>query len=154
MSFFEHVEEAPADPILGITQNYNTDTFPNKVNLGVGAYRTPEGKPLVLSCIRKAELEIVNSGKFNKEYIPIDGLPEYTQAAAKLLLGENSPALKEKRVAVVQSLSGTGALRLGGEFINKFLPTETTKTSSNTPESTTKIIATLTRQTTALISME
>lgn len=121
-SFFEDVEEAPADPILGITQNYNADTFEKKVNLGVGAYRTSEGKPLVLNCIRKAEFEIVNSGKFNKEYIPIDGLPEYTTAASKLLLGENSPALKEKRVAVVQSLSGTGALRLGAEFIHKFMP--------------------------------
>lgn len=65
MSRFEKVEEAPADPILGITQNYNADTDERKVNLGVGAYRTEDGKPLVLSSVKKAEQRIVNSG-FNK----------------------------------------------------------------------------------------
>lgn len=120
MSIFAHVEEAPADPILGITQNFNADTDPRKVNLGVGAYRTEEGKPWVLPSVRKAEQDIVNSNKYNKEYIPIDGIPEFTKAASELLLGVDSPALKEKRVAVVQSISGTGALRLGGEFIHKF----------------------------------
>jgi aspartate/tyrosine/aromatic aminotransferase len=65
MSRFEKVEEAPADPILGITQNYNADSDERKVNLGVGAYRTEDGKPLVLSSVLKAEQRIVNSG-FNK----------------------------------------------------------------------------------------
>lgn len=120
MSIFAHVEEAPADPILGITQNFNADTDPRKVNLGVGAYRTEEGKPWVLPSVRKAEQDIVNSNKYNKEYIPIDGIPEFTKAASELLLGVDSPALKEKRVSVVQSISGTGALRLGGDFIHKF----------------------------------
>lgn len=126
MSVFAKVEEAPPDPILGIGQNYNEDTDERKVNLGIGAYRTEDGNPLVLNVVRKVEQQIVNSGKFNKEYIPIDGLPEFTKAAAKLILGEDSKALKEKRVAVVQSISGTGALRIGAELIRKFFPPNTT----------------------------
>lgn len=51
-SFFEHVPEAPADPILGVSVAYQADTHPNKLNLGVGAYRTDEGKPLVLNCVK------------------------------------------------------------------------------------------------------
>jgi aspartate/tyrosine/aromatic aminotransferase len=119
------VEEAPIDPILGLNQLFKNDTSPNKVNLGVGAYRTDEGKPWVLRSVLEAEKRVLAdlvAGKTDKEYIPIDGLPELTKGALKLILGGNSPALKENRVAVVQTLSGTGALRVGMEFMKKFMP--------------------------------
>jgi len=116
---FLGIEVAPPDPILGITLAFNADTHPNKVNLGVGAYRTDEGKPYVLNVVRKVEKQIANSDQ-NKEYLPIDGLPEFKSAAQKLLFHPESPALKEGRVASTQSISGTGALRIGAEFIQKF----------------------------------
>jgi aspartate/tyrosine/aromatic aminotransferase len=124
MSFFSNVTQAPPDPILGVSLAYKADTDPNKVDLGIGAYRTEEGKPYVLSAVRKAEQKIFDQ-KHNKEYLPIDGLAEFKQHTARLLYGDALNG-NEKRVAVSQSLSGTGALRLGAEFIRRFLPQGTT----------------------------
>lgn len=89
--------------------------------VGVGAYRTDEGKPYYFPVVRKAEEIILADTTANKEYLPIDGLPKFRELAVKFLLGEDHPALVEKRVCTVQSLSGTGALRLGAEFIRKYM---------------------------------
>ena len=88
----------------------------------MGAYRTDEGKPYYFPVVRKAEEIILADQTANKEYLPIDGLPKFRELASKFLLGEDHPAIVEKRVCTVQSLSGTGALRLGAEFIMKFMP--------------------------------
>ncbi|KAG0563326.1 hypothetical protein M758_8G021200 [Ceratodon purpureus] len=131
-SVFEHVQQAPEDPILGVTVAFNKDPSPLKVNLGVGAYRTEEGKPLVLDVVRKAEQQLVADRSRNKEYQPITGIAQFNKLSAKLILGANSPAIAENRVATVQVLSGTGALRVGAEFISRhyakpivFLPNPT-----------------------------
>lgn len=118
-SVFEHVQQAPEDPILGVTVAYNKDPSPLKVNLGVGAYRTEEGKPLVLDVVRKAEQQLVADRSRNKEYIPITGIAQFDKLSAKLILGADSPAIAENRVTTVQALSGTGALRVGAEFLAK-----------------------------------
>lgn len=112
---------APVDPILGTTQAYKADKDPSKMNLGVGAYRTEEEKPYVFQIVRQVEkelLEQLNSNKINKEYIPIDGHEGYVKATKKLLFGD---CPNESNIVTVQSISGTGALRVGGEFIRKFL---------------------------------
>jgi len=93
------------------------------MNLGVGAYRDDQGKPYVLNCVRKAE-ERIFSGKADHEYAPIGGVPEFNKVAANLLFGENAKEIKEERVASIQSLSGTGALRVAGLFMKRFLPNE------------------------------
>jgi len=116
-SVFASVTQAPEDPILGVTVAYNKDPSPVKVNLGVGAYRTEEGKPLVLNVVRKAEQMLVNDPSRVKEYLPITGLAEFNKLSAKLIFGSDSPAIQENRVATVQCLSGTGSLRVGGEFL-------------------------------------
>ncbi|CAI9775701.1 unnamed protein product [Fraxinus pennsylvanica] len=116
-SVFEHVVRAPEDPILGVTVAYNKDTSPLKLNLGVGAYRTEEGKPLVLNVVRRAEQMLVNNSSRVKEYLPIVGLADFNKLSAKLILGADSPAIQENRVTTVQCLSGTGSLRVGGEFL-------------------------------------
>jgi aspartate aminotransferase len=120
MSFFANVQEAPPDPILGLNAAFQADPTPNKLNLGVGAYRTEEGKPLVLSCVRKAETKILNANH-NKEYLPIDGLADFNRASAKLIFGD----LTSQRIVTVQALSGTGALRIGTAFIKSFMPEAT-----------------------------
>jgi len=130
-STFDTVPTAPVDPILGITQAYNADTSPNKVNLGVGAYRDDNGKPYVLKVVRKVEQQLANNLNIDKEYIPIDGLPDFIKLTSKLILGDNSPALKEGRVVTAQSLSGTGALRIGAAFIKQFFSQNTTILISN-----------------------
>ncbi|XP_020101330.1 aspartate aminotransferase, cytoplasmic isoform X2 [Ananas comosus] len=116
-SVFAHVAQGPEDPILGVTVAYNKDPSPVKVNLGVGAYRTEEGKPLVLNVVRKAEQMLVNDPSRVKEYLPITGLADFNKLSAKLIFGADSPAIQENRVATVQCLSGTGSLRVGGEFL-------------------------------------
>ncbi|CAK7337418.1 unnamed protein product [Dovyalis caffra] len=118
-SVFANIVRAPEDPILGVTVAYNKDSSPNKLNLGVGAYRTEEGKPLVLNVVRRAEQMLVNDNSRVKEYLPIVGLADFNKLSAKLIFGADSPAIQENRVTTVQCLSGTGSLRVGAEFLAK-----------------------------------
>lgn len=120
-SFWGQVPQGPPDAILGITEAFKRDTNVKKINLGVGAYRDDKGKPYVLSCVRKAE-EKVMKAKLDKEYIPIGGTAAFTDASAKLALGDNSAVLKNKQNVTTQSISGTGALRIGGAFLERFFP--------------------------------
>eukprot|EP00698_Gefionella_okellyi_P011659 TRINITY_DN308_c0_g1_i1.p1 TRINITY_DN308_c0_g1~~TRINITY_DN308_c0_g1_i1.p1 ORF type:complete len:423 (-),score=116.82 TRINITY_DN308_c0_g1_i1:1012-2280(-) len=124
-SFLANVPLAPPDPILGVTLAYNAETSAKKVNVGVGAYRNEEGKPWVLPVVRKVEQKLAADASLNKEYLPIEGLKAFLDVTGKLLYGADSIALKENRVAVCQSLSGTGALRLGADFIARFFPAGT-----------------------------
>ena len=109
----------PEDPILGVTIAYNNDPNPKKVNLGVGAYRCDNGKPWVLPSVRQAEAALLDK-KLNHEYLPIVGHQDFVKCATELAFGKESQLLEDKRVAAVQSLSGTGALRVAGEFIKRF----------------------------------
>ena len=88
---------------------------------GVGAYRDDKGKPYILPSVKVAEEKVVSSG-LNKEYAGITGVPEFTKAAALLAYGPDSAALKEDRIAITQSISGTGALRIGGAFLQRHYP--------------------------------
>jgi len=123
-SFWGNVEMGPPDAILGVTENFKKDKNPNKINLGVGAYRDDNNKPFVLPSVRKAELAIAESG-MDKEYAPISGTPEFCKAAFGLALGEDSEILASGRNATVQGISGTGALRIGSAFLSKFFPIKT-----------------------------
>jgi len=122
LSSWTDVPMGPADPILGLTQEFNADKNPKKVSLGVGAYRDGAGKPFVLDCVRAAEADIVSS-KMNKEYLGIVGLPEFIGHSVKLMLGPD--AMSGGNVAAVQTLSGTGGCRLVGEFYSRFLGKDT-----------------------------
>lgn len=122
---WDHVPLAPEDPILGLNTQFNKDTDKNKVNLGVGAYRTAEGKPYVLECVKKAEQQLLADPSSNHEYIPIDGLQSFVKGAQTAIFGANSAAVSQGRVASTQVLSGTGALRVAGEFIARFFPKNT-----------------------------
>ncbi|KAH9471832.1 hypothetical protein Pst134EA_033254 [Puccinia striiformis f. sp. tritici] len=115
------VPAGPPDPILGVTEAFKACTSPLKMNLGVGAYRDQDGKPFVLPSVRQAEAAIV-AAKRDKEYLGITGFPEFTKHAALLAYGADSAPLKEGRIAITQSISGTGALRIGGAFLQRFYP--------------------------------
>ncbi|KAI4465504.1 aspartate aminotransferase [Holotrichia oblita] len=106
-SFWSHVEMGPPDAILGITEAYKRDTDPKKVNLGVGAYRDDNGKPYVLSCVRKADQRLIEK-QFDKEYLPISGTAEFCERSIKLALGDNSQVVASGSNATVQGISGTG----------------------------------------------
>ena len=115
------VELAPRDPILGVTEAFNADTNPNKVNLGVGVYYDEAGRVPLLDCVRQAEQAIAQKGAPHP-YLPIDGIAAYDSAVQGLLFGADSGAVKEGRVITLQALGGTGALKVGADFLRKYLP--------------------------------
>jgi aspartate aminotransferase len=116
-SIWGNIPQGPPDAILGITEAFKADSNPKKINLGVGAYRDDAGKPYVLPSVREAEKRVTEQ-KMNKEYAGITGVPEFPPAAAKLAYGADSPALD--KLAITQTISGTGALRVGGEFLHRW----------------------------------
>src|SRR6185369_3058034 len=115
------VAMAPKDPILGVTETYVADQNPNKVNLGVGVYTGDDGKVPLLDCVREAEDTRVASGT-PKPYLPIDGIAAYDKAVRDLVFGPTSAALKENRVVTIQTLGGTGGLRIGADFLRQICP--------------------------------
>lgn len=120
MSIFSEVPQAPPVAVFKLTADFREDGHPQKVNLGVGAYRTDDCQPWVLPVVKKVERLIVEDGSLNHEYLPILGLPEFRSAASKVALGDDSAAIGENRVGGVQALGGTGALRIGAEFLRRW----------------------------------
>ena len=120
-SLFAAVEMAPRDPILGVTEAYNADTNPNKVNLGVGVYTDDTGKVPVLQCVRKAEQELA-ANALPRNYLPIDGLQAYDRAVQELVFGAGSRAIAEGRIVTVQTLGGTGGLKVGADLVRRLNP--------------------------------
>ncbi|CAA7266486.1 unnamed protein product [Cyclocybe aegerita] len=121
VSAWAAVPAGPPDPILGVTEAFKADKDPRKINLGVGAYRDKQGKPYILPSVKKAE-ELVRTSLPDKEYLPITGLADFTKNAALLAYGADSEPLKQGAISVTQSISGTGALRIGGAFLARHYP--------------------------------
>jgi len=113
----KHVKQAPADPILSLATGFKADTFDKKVNLGIGAYRDDNGKPYVFKVVRDAEAKICANMSLDKEYAPIEGLADFLKGARGVLFGFDHKDVNSGRVASSQTLSGTGALRIIGEFL-------------------------------------
>jgi aromatic-amino-acid transaminase len=120
-SLLAGVQMAPRDPILGLTEAYNADKNPKKVNLGVGVYTDDTGKVPLLECVRRAERQLVEQPAA-RNYLPIDGLAAYDKAVQSLVFGADSPALKQGRIVTMQSLGGTGGLRVGADFLRRTAP--------------------------------
>src|SRR4051812_5658049 len=115
MPLFDAVELAPRDPILGLTEQFNADPNPAKVNLGVGVYYDDAGKLPVLACVTEAERSMAEKPR-PRGYLPIDGTAAYDHAVQSLAFGADSPSLKARRIATVQALGGTGGLKVGADF--------------------------------------
>lgn len=120
-SAWSQVPQGPPDAILGITEAFKADSHPEKINLGVGAYRDDKGKPYVLPSVQAAEQKVIQKN-LDKEYAGITGVPDFTKAASLLAYGTDSAPIKEGRIAITQSISGTGALRIGGAFLERHYP--------------------------------
>ena len=118
---FQNVGYYPGDPILGLIEKYNEDPNPKKVNLGVGVYYDNEGHLPILECVKKVEKELAEKN-LPHNYLPIDGLTGYRQACQNLLFGLNHEAVQSGRIATTASLGGSGALRIGAEFIHRWFP--------------------------------
>ncbi|CAD5234222.1 unnamed protein product [Bursaphelenchus xylophilus] len=121
MSFFSGIPVAEPIEVFHKNRLYQLEQNPDKVNLTIGAYRTEENKPWVLPVVQQAERDLAKDDTLNHEYLPVLGLPEFTDAAVKLVLGDDNPAIKDGRAFGVQCLSGTGSLRAGAEFLKRLL---------------------------------
>ncbi|KAK3094424.1 hypothetical protein FSP39_001587 [Pinctada imbricata] len=131
-SFFGDIEMAPPIEVFNLTRQYNEDPNSKKYNLGVGAYRTNDGKPWVLPVVRTVEAQMATDETLNHEYLPVAGMPDFRKEAIKLLLGENCSAIVENRVEGVQAIGGTGAIRVCANFCKKILNFDNMYTSNPT----------------------
>ncbi|MGH8388739.1 MAG: amino acid aminotransferase [Pseudomonas sp.] len=121
MSLFSAVEMAPRDPILGLNEAFNADTRTDKVNLGVGVYCNEEGRiPLLRAVVEAETIRVAQHA--SRGYLPIDGIAAYDQAVQKLLFGNDSPLIAAGRVITTQAVGGTGALKIGADFLKQLLP--------------------------------
>jgi len=120
-TLFAQVERAPRDPILGLTESFNADTQADKVNLGVGVYYDDNGKLPLLKCIKDAEAKRVASAPA-RGYQPIEGAAAYNQSVQTLLFGASSQILAEQKVITIEALGGTGALKVGADYLRRLIP--------------------------------
>ena len=120
-AIFGAVEMAPRDPILGLTEGFNADTRTTKVNLGVGVYYDDNGKIPLLGAVRAAEKVRLEAAPA-RGYQPIEGLAAYNNAVQGLLFGAASPITAAGRAITVEALGGTGALKVGADFLKRLYP--------------------------------
>lgn len=121
LSVLSAIEMAPRDPILGLTEAFNADPNPHKINLGVGVYYDENGKVPLLNCVRHAEAAFMQKAT-PRTYLPIEGLAAYDKAVQELVFGAGSAVIQEKRAITAQAIGGTGALKLGADFLKRFSP--------------------------------
>ena len=118
---FDGVELAPRDPIIGLTEAFAADSRPTKVNLGVGVYCDDNGRIPLLRAVREAERARVEAG-LPRGYLPIEGLAAYDAAVQKILFGADSSLIAAGRLVTAQALGGTGALKIGADFLKRLNP--------------------------------
>jgi aromatic-amino-acid transaminase len=121
MSLFQHVEPYAGDPILSLNEAFQKDPRADKVNLSIGIYFDDAGRIPVLDCVRQAEAQMLAEGGA-KPYLPIEGSAAMRSAVQRLLFGADHPALKAGRVATLQTVGSSGGLKVGADFIKRWLP--------------------------------
>ncbi|SER68421.1 aromatic-amino-acid transaminase [Propionibacterium cyclohexanicum] len=131
MSLFAGLRATPNDPIFGLTDRFNKDTDPNKVNLGVGMYQDAHGAVPLLKTVLKVENGLDAQG-LPRPYPPMDGLADYNREAQKLVFGADSPAIAAGRIVTAQSLGGTGALTVAADVYSAASPNHAALVSSPT----------------------
>lgn len=115
---FENITAAPADPILGLAELFRADERPIKINLGIGIYKDETGKTPILTSVKKAEHYLLEN-ETSKNYLDIDGIPDFGYCTQELLFGKGCTIIEEKRARTAQTPGGTGALRVAADFLAK-----------------------------------
>jgi aromatic-amino-acid transaminase len=118
---FEHVEPFGGDPILSLNEDFQKDPRPGKINLSIGIYFDDAGRIPVLESVRQAELKVV-ARNAPKPYLPIEGAANFREEVQKLLFGAGHEALVAGRVATIQAVGSSGGLKVGADFIARWLP--------------------------------
>ena len=118
---FSHIEPYAGDPILGLNEAFQKDPRADKVNLSIGIYFDDEGRIPVLECVRQAEAQMLaDSGP--KSYLPMEGAAAARAGVQALLFGAGHEALAAGRVATIQTVGSSGGLKVGADFIKRWLP--------------------------------
>ncbi|WP_024302181.1 amino acid aminotransferase [Pseudogulbenkiania sp. MAI-1] len=128
---FEHVDAYAGDPILSLVETFNHDPRPTKVNLGIGLYYDEQGRIPLLPSVQKAELARVQSAG-PRTYLPMEGAANYRQAVQELLFGAGHEAVKSGRIATIQTIGGSGALKIGADLLKRYFPASEVWVSSPT----------------------
>ena len=118
---FSHVDAYPGDPILTLNEDFQKDPRPGKINLSIGIYFDDAGKLPVMGAVREAEAALL-SAIGPKPYLPMSGAPDYRQAVQSLLFGAQHEAVTSGRIATIQTIGGSGALKVGGDFLKRYFP--------------------------------
>lgn len=118
---FDRVPAYPGDPILGLNEDFKRDPRAGKVNLGIGIYFDEAGRIPLLRSVREAEATLV-AEESPRPYLPMAGLPDYRTAVQAFVFGRDHPALKEARIATLQTVAGSGALKVGADFLKRYFP--------------------------------
>lgn len=119
---YQHVDSYPGDPILSLMDEFNKDTRENKINLSIGLYYDGEGKTPELKTVGHAKAELNKLPASASLYLPMEGLKDYRLEIQKLLFGADCPLIAQERIATVQTIGGSGALKLGADFLNHYFP--------------------------------
>ena len=118
---FSHIEAYAGDPILSLNEDFQRDPRTDKVNLSIGIYFDDAGRIPVLSSVREAEAQLLAEAA-TKSYLPMEGAAEYRSGVQALLFGADHEALASRRVATIQSVGSSGGLKVGADFIARWLP--------------------------------
>jgi aspartate/tyrosine/aromatic aminotransferase len=118
---FETLSTAPPDPILGLTEAYNKDPNPDKINLSVGVYQDASGNTPILRCVKQAERRLLDE-ETSKGYLSIAGMSQFAGQVRDLLFGPEHEIVRSGRSATAQTPGGTGALRVAADFVKQTFP--------------------------------
>ena len=118
---FENVTAYPGDPILSLNEDFQRDPRSGKVNLSIGIYFDDDGKLPVMQAVQQAVQQVL-AGPGARPYLPMSGLADYRDAVQSLVFGNDCKARKEGRIATLQTLGGSGALKVGSDFLKRYFP--------------------------------
>ncbi len=113
---FSKLQPAPPDSIFGLNDQFLRDPHPHKINLTVGVYQDEHGKTPVVAAIHRAERRLLET-EITKDYVAMDGWAAFNAGVAELVLGTKNPAFAARRFKTLQTLGGTGALRLSADLL-------------------------------------
>lgn len=116
---FEHVDPYAGDPILTLNENFQKDPRQDKINLSIGIYFDDAGRLPVLDSVRRAETQVL-SAIGPRPYLPMEGAADYRQAVQELLFGAGHDAVRDGRIATIQTIGGSGGLKVGGDFLKRY----------------------------------
>ena len=119
---FQKVDAYAGDPILTLMERFKEDPRSDKVNLSIGLYYNEDGIIPQLKAVADAEARLNAQPHGASLYLPMEGLNSYRHAIAPLLFGADHPVLQQQRVATIQTLGGSGALKVGADFLKRYFP--------------------------------